>query len=260
MAKIPDYKDSVAALQDKVPVQPKYFKNLPPLLRKRAFSVSNIRKLSIINAILDSLAAEVTNGPRDFKEWSNDLSKQLNEVEGVGAGAQFKSLSDAHLSTIYRNALNTAYNDAKYQQALDNIDFLPYMEYVSQDDDRTRPTHAALNGVIKKVDDPFWQTHTAPLGHNCRCTVITLTESEAKEKGVTKGEPKAVEINGKKVKGGPDKGWGSKQSSAAVEKRILKKQIKKLPKKLSRTIVKKLENSDKVTKLWFEKNKDLFRY
>jgi uncharacterized protein with gpF-like domain len=41
-------------------------------------------------------------------------------------------------------------------------------------DDRTRPTHAALNGLILPANHSFWTDHYPPIGFNCRCSVTAL--------------------------------------------------------------------------------------
>jgi hypothetical protein len=38
-------------------------------------------------------------------------------------------------------------------------------------DDRTRPQHAALDGLILPASHEFWDEHYPPWGFNCRCTV-----------------------------------------------------------------------------------------
>jgi hypothetical protein len=77
----------------------------------------------------------------------------------------------------------------------------PYLMYDAINDSRVRPSHLALDGVIRPVNDPFWKSRTPPLGHRCRCTLRSLTPTEARERGgVTQSPP---------IEGQPDKGWGS---------------------------------------------------
>lgn len=52
------------------------------------------------------------------------------------------------------------------------------MRYDAVMDDLVRDDHAALNGIIRKVDDNFWSTYYPPNGWNCRCGVSQLMESE----------------------------------------------------------------------------------
>jgi SPP1 gp7 family putative phage head morphogenesis protein len=72
--------------------------------------------------------------------------------------------------------VDTAYNSALQGREWKKIEsmkgVLPFLEYQTAGDDRVRPTHAALDGIIRKVDDGFWDTYYPPNGWRCRCTTI----------------------------------------------------------------------------------------
>ena len=51
-------------------------------------------------------------------------------------------------------------------------------------DDRTRPSHAALNGLIFRHDDPFWDSHFPPCDFNCRCSVRGLRLRDIERRGL----------------------------------------------------------------------------
>ena len=55
-------------------------------------------------------------------------------------------------------------------------DDLPLWEYHAVMDDRTRPQHAALDGMILPADHPFWDEHFPPWGFNCRCATTARAE------------------------------------------------------------------------------------
>lgn len=85
----------------------------------------------------------------------------------------------------------------RFEEAADD---LPYLMYDAINDSRTRPSHLALDGVIRPVGDPFWQTHTPPLGHRCRCSLRQLSAIAAQRRGgVTQSIPADAM---------PDEGWG----------------------------------------------------
>ncbi|EXE12573.1 phage head morphogenesis, SPP1 gp7 family domain protein [Acinetobacter sp. 983759] len=57
--------------------------------------------------------------------------------------------------------------------------------YSAINDSRVRPSHLALNRIVRHIDDPFWLTHYPPTGFRCRCTCIALTEKQALKYGIT---------------------------------------------------------------------------
>lgn len=40
-----------------------------------------------------------------------------------------------------------------------------------------RDTHRLLDGVVKRLSDPFWRIYTPPNGWNCRCRLEKLKSS-----------------------------------------------------------------------------------
>ena len=68
----------------------------------------------------------------------------------------------------------------KWQGYLEDADIMPFLEFITVGDDRVRDDHAVLNGIIRPVDDPFWDTYTPPIDWNDRCDVIQVTDPDAK--------------------------------------------------------------------------------
>ena len=87
----------------------------------------------------------------------------------------------ARLQTIFRTNIQTSYAVGHWNQVQVNKAAAPLLMYDAIDDHRTRPEHAALDGLLLEVDDPFWETHAPPNGWNCRCGVIQLTGQEAED-------------------------------------------------------------------------------
>lgn len=54
----------------------------------------------------------------------------------------------------------------------------PYLEYVTKKDNRVRPAHVMLDGIIRRRDDHFWDTFYPPNGWLCRCTTKTYKEGQ----------------------------------------------------------------------------------
>ncbi len=50
------------------------------------------------------------------------------------------------------------------------------LQYVTVGDDRVRPAHALLNGIIRPKTDPFWKTNFPPNGWLCRCDAVETND------------------------------------------------------------------------------------
>lgn len=75
------------------------------------------------------------------------------------------------LSAEYENAIACSQMAYKWQEIEKNSHSLPYLQYVTANDGRVRPAHAAMNGTVRRVDDHYWNQYYPPNGWNCRCTV-----------------------------------------------------------------------------------------
>jgi SPP1 gp7 family putative phage head morphogenesis protein len=143
-----------------------YYNILPPECRRLAFSVSLLASLQQIQGVLDQLTDHLAQGKTfdEFKTWGEQ---------------QDWSLPPGRLQTIFRNGVQTAYNAGHWRQFEQGALVRPWLMYDAINDTRTRPAHAAMDGYIRKVHDPFWDHHSPPCGHNCRCSIIALTDAEA---------------------------------------------------------------------------------
>ena len=159
--------------------------------RQYASTVSYLAGLDQIQSVLDSAYKVLESGGtfRDFQK--------LVEENGI-------ELSEAHLDNVFRTNIQNAYAHGRWLHQQQNKDKRPYLEYMAINDSRVRPSHLALDGVIRHIDDPFWQKYYVPNGFRCRCTINAITEKQAIRKGITSNEDlPSVE---------PDAGWAFQPS------------------------------------------------
>jgi SPP1 gp7 family putative phage head morphogenesis protein len=159
--------------------------------RQLNFSIAGVASLDQLQGVLDSLTAKLADG-QSFKQWQDSVA-----VQDLG-------LPKHRLDNIFRTNIQNAYNRGHWEQFKENEKFAPYLMYDAINDSRTRPSHRALNGIIRLVSDPFWDTHYPANGYRCRCSVVALSEkqAQARSKGGN-GLNKSIDVE--KMK--PDKGW-----------------------------------------------------
>ena len=126
---------------------------------------------------------------KDFHILS-DMTAALKGSDGkMRSFDDFRAEVDKMNVKYNQNWLRTEYNQAvaSSQCAARWTDFekhsksMPFLQYQAVMDGNTRAEHAALNGVIKRVDSDFWDKYYPPNGWGCRCEVIQLPGKNHKE-------------------------------------------------------------------------------
>ena len=160
--------------------------------RQYASTVSYLAGLDQIESVLSS-AHKVLESGGTFADF-----QKLVDESGI-------ELSEAHLDNVFRTNIQNAYARGKWSHQQQNKDKRPYLEYMAINDSRVRPSHLALDGVIRHIDDPFWQKYYVPNGFRCRCTTNAITEKQAIRKGITSDDD-LPDVQ-------PDKGWSFQPSN-----------------------------------------------
>jgi SPP1 gp7 family putative phage head morphogenesis protein len=150
------------------------------LARSLSFSVAGVSSLEQLQAVKDSLDRTLKLG-EGFEDWRKRVLR----------GEVPLSLPRHRLETIFRTNIQGAYSRGHGEQVKRHAKTHPYLMYSAVNDSRTRPAHRAWDKTILPIGHPWWATHRPINGYNCRCTVIALTEREAKRRGITEGPDSA---------------------------------------------------------------------
>ncbi len=156
--------------QSRKVVLPDEFYALDLKTRQLATTVSFLSSIEQIKSVIHSVNKAIANGTT-FEQFKKDVADR-----GI-------KLSEPYLDLVFRQNVQTAYSHGRWQQQQRNKGKKPYLMYSAIDDVRVRPTHLALNGVIRHIDDDFWKVHYPPWNFRCRCTTIALSEKQAEKRG-----------------------------------------------------------------------------
>ena len=87
------------------------------------------------------------------------------------------------LKTEQNTAFSSGQSADRWVRTQEEKDLFPLLQYTTVGDDRVRHEHRDWDGIVKPVDDAFWDTRIPPNDWNCRCRVIRLRA--AKETNLT---------------------------------------------------------------------------
>lgn len=138
--------------------------------------------LALAGAPNEAITARVQNlvaAAADSRKTYADFIEALQESRESGA---WDSASNAYLSNVYRTETGLLYN-AQRQAILDDPDMAEGVwgkEFFNPDDDRSRPSHAAIDGVRVKLGGPADEASKPPppFHFQCRCTFGLIMEGE----------------------------------------------------------------------------------
>jgi SPP1 gp7 family putative phage head morphogenesis protein len=82
------------------------------------------------------------------------------------------------LATERQNVIRSGIMSSEWQRNVQAASVYPYLKYRTEADNNVRPEHAALEGIVRKVSDGFWDNFYPPNGWNCRCYTEQLTEAD----------------------------------------------------------------------------------
>lgn len=137
-------------------------------LTQNVFSFSaakNYQELRTITSALRDEEGHLRSFP-DFRDQVSAINTKFNRT---------------WLQTEYDTCIATATQSARWQQFQDQKNLFPCLRYQTAGDENVRDEHRALDGVTKRIDDPFWRTYYPPNGWNCRCEAIQVPEDEVQE-------------------------------------------------------------------------------
>lgn len=151
----------------------------------RAFTVAKMTRLDLLADVYNALDDHLKNGGSlaAFQDQLTPLMKAKGwwgrkEITDRTTGEITKVTlgTPARLAVIYDTNMQTAYMAGRETEMLKATQYAPWWEYVAVMDARTRPAHAAMNGLVFRYDDAFWNSFYPPNGFRCRCRVTSRTD------------------------------------------------------------------------------------
>ncbi len=161
--------------------------------KAKAGRLAGIYHTSFTQAIYDSLGKAISEG-QTVRDWAPQ-AQQILDGFGAAKGERIYSgdtWSPWYADLVFRTATQAAYAGGRYAEMFSPewMTNAPYWLYDATNDGRTRPEHAALDGLVFRKDDARARHFLPPCGFGCRCHAIELDEDDFKAGGykLSKGQ------------------------------------------------------------------------
>lgn len=195
------FQEAIRAARERDVVLPDvYYGELQGVARQKAFSIAGETRMGQLEQALGELQKVMSDGGtlRDFQ-------RRVREGEAP------LDLPRHRIENILRTNTQGALAAGRCEHHARHKSTRPYLRYSAVNDSRTRASHAAQHGRVEAQDSQFWSVWTPPNGYQCRCTVSSLTERQAKryqarDEERMKGR-EAAQLRAQANAEGPDKEW-----------------------------------------------------
>jgi len=158
-----------------------------------SFTVAKAMQMDVLSDIRGEVQRALDEGV-PFEEFQRTLRPRLERLgwwgrremvdPATGLTETVQLGSPRRLRTIYRANLRAARAAGQWDRIERTKEARPYLVYRLGPSERHRPEHAAKEGLVLSVDDPFWDRWMPPNGWDCKCWVRQISREEGERLGV----------------------------------------------------------------------------
>ena len=234
------FDEQVKFLRDKLNLPTAHYDDILKEAHDRAFVVAGAAKADLLNDLHNAVNKAAQEGKSiDWFKKEFESIVQKNGWEGWTGGDTLPG-RDWRARVIYNTNLRASYAAGRYAQMKDPdlLKSRPYWKYVHDDAVlHPRPYHLKWDGTVLRHDDPWWNTHYAPQGYGCRCSIIPVRAKEYKgDQAPDEGTYTVKDRTGKThtIPNGVDYGWDYSPGASVMEqlKPFIDNKAASLPKPL----------------------------
>lgn len=168
------FDEAVDYFRDKLSLPTEHWDDLWQEMHAKGFMVAGAMKAELLDDLRGAVDKAIAQGTT-LAEFRKDFDGIVEKYGWIYKGGR-----NWRTSVIYGTNLRTSYMAGRYRQMTDpDVTALrPYWQYRHGGSAEPRPHHLALNGMVLRWDDPFWDTHYPPNGWGCKCFVVALSERD----------------------------------------------------------------------------------
>jgi len=200
-------------------ISPRSWRDLWQQAHAGSFTVARGTAMDVLEDIKEALEKAMREG-MTLEQLTGELepvlerkgwlvpSGQDDEI-ALEDGTFRKRLSGWRLDTICRTNMHKAYSVGRYLYLQQVAAERPYWQYHNPVDERSRISHAAMNGKVFHHLHPVWRLWYPPNGFNCRCWITSLSRWEMEDQGISEQTTAPDDI--------PDEGWRYNPGEAGLQ-------------------------------------------
>lgn len=144
-------------------------------MRRHAFTLAATTDQVVLDKVKQVITDRLATGV--------GVSTAPADISDILERAGVSPRNPQYAEMTFRTNMMDAYNQGAQEELAASADYFPVWKYASIADERSRPTHAAKNGLYYPTSVPFVEVRGKDISDsaNCRCTFIPVLAADWKE-------------------------------------------------------------------------------
>ncbi|MCX7071204.1 MAG: phage minor head protein [Gammaproteobacteria bacterium] len=181
------FAEQIDFFRDKLNLPTKSYTDIQGAAHDQAFVVAGAMKADLLVDLRAAVDRVVSSGV-GFEAFKADF-RNIATKHGwaYNGGANWRA------QVIYETNLSQSYNAGREAQMADPElrKRRPYGCYKHYQSPNERPEHAAWDGMVVLLDDPWWDTHSPMNGWGCKCKKFMYSQADVERRGLKVTRPVA---------------------------------------------------------------------
>jgi hypothetical protein len=169
--------EAIAALRDRLAIPLSDYKGLDARIHDHAFMVSGLMRADLLEATKWLIGKALEDGT-SFEQFTRSFNRRIGRAGYQPSGQRIKLIFDTNINKSYWQGRE------KVMRSPEMLAKRPLWLWRHRDSVVPRPTHKALHNKAIPADHPFWKSISFPLGFQCKCTCMSVTEDYCKRNGI----------------------------------------------------------------------------
>jgi hypothetical protein len=181
------FKEQIDFFRDKLNVPTKTYTDIQGAAHDQAFVVAGAMQADLLVDLRTAVDRVVASGI-GFEAFKKDFRSIAAKH-----GWAYNGGSNWRAQVIYETNLSQSYNAGREAQMADPElrKRRPYGCYKHYQSPNERPEHAAWDGMVVPLDDPWWDAHSPMNGWGCKCKKFMYSQADVERRGLKVTRPVA---------------------------------------------------------------------
>lgn len=171
------FDEAINYLKNKTDIPTASWKDIVNEANITGFAAAGAADKDLLKNLHDAVNSAIKDG--------TTISEFRKQFDNIVATYGWTYYGDRNWRTrvIFDTNMHSARSFGRYEQQIRVKEDRRWLRYITAGDNRVRPNHRVLSGVVRSIESGFWDYYYPPNGFRCRCTAVSYDDDQLEKFG-----------------------------------------------------------------------------